>query len=350
MTTKMGYFQRVHALSPTRFWVNNPTPEQARQAIAAGAISCTTNPTYAFKQFQTASEKAEVSALIADAVRKTLDDQMAADLVQQRLVKRILDIFLPLYEKDPDRQGFVSIQGNPFKETNPGSIVEEALRYRALGRNFIAKIPVTSAGIDALEALIPENIPMIATEVMSLSQTVQVCEMYRRVSEACGEFPPFYVTHITGIFDEYLDIAARQTGSDITPDHLWQAGSIIARRQYALMKERKYPGIMLGGGARGLQHFTEFVGGDLHITINWSGTAEALIEQDPPVVYRIGTPAPEHVIEELREKLPDFEKAYREDGLQRSEFEDFGPVVLFRNSFLKGWQALLNVIETERRK
>ncbi len=43
------FFHRVSARTPTRFWINNPTDEEARLAIANGAIHCTTNPTYAGK-------------------------------------------------------------------------------------------------------------------------------------------------------------------------------------------------------------------------------------------------------------------------------------------------------------
>jgi len=105
---------------------------------------------------------------------------------------------------------------------------------------------------------------------------------------------------------------------------------------------------MLGGGARGLHHFTELVGSEMHITINWKGTADRLVESDPPVVYRIDTPAPQYVVDRLME-IPDFRRAYLEDGLTVDEFKDFGPVVLFRNSFLKGWSFLLDKIK-ERRK
>ncbi len=106
---------------------------------------------------------------------------------------------------------------------------------------------------------------------------------------------------------------------------------------------------MLGGGARGLQHFTEMVGGDMHITINWKGTADKLIETDLPVVYRMDTPAPQYVIDELLDKVPDFRKAYNEDGLSIDEFEDYGPVLLFRSMFLKGWENLLQVIKEQRK-
>ena len=115
------------------------------------------------------------------------------------------------------------------------------------------------------------------------------------------------------------------------------------------MKERQYPGIMLGGGARDLHHFTEMIGSDMHVTINWKGTADKLIENDPPVVYRIDAPVPKHIVDELSAKIPDFVRAYEEDALSVSEFMDFGPVAFFRNMFIKGWDEVTAAI-CERRK
>jgi len=345
-----NYFLKVKELSPTRFWINNPTPVEAEKAILAGAISCTTNPTYAMKQILKEDEKDYVLNIVDEVVKDVKDDNEACDLIQQKLVKRILNKFLPLYERNPGKEGFVSIQGNPFADDDTDHIIEEALQYRKLGKNFIAKIPVTKAGLKAIEALIPEDMPMIATEVMGIAQAVYTCEMYQQVSKKCGKHPPFYLTHITGIFDDYLRNIVKRDNIDISPDVLWQAGCIVARKQYKIFKERKYPGIMLGGGARGLHHFTEMVGSEMHVTINWTGTADKLIEVNPPVVYRMFNPVPQKVIDDLLEKIPDFRRAYMEDGLTVDEFKDFGPVVLFRDSFLKGWTYMLKIIQERRKK
>jgi hypothetical protein len=43
------YFHRVSEMTPTRVWINNPTREQAKEAIDDGAIGCTTNPSYISK-------------------------------------------------------------------------------------------------------------------------------------------------------------------------------------------------------------------------------------------------------------------------------------------------------------
>jgi len=342
-----GYFHRVHRLSPTRFWVNNPTRNETDLAIAAGAISSTCNPTYSMKMIQREPDNYALN-IVDEVIKEVSDDNEAADLVQQKLIKPIMDKFLPLYEQNPGKQGFVSIQGNPILDDDPDCIVNETLQYCKLGKNFITKIPVTKAGLKALESLIPKEIPILATEIMGVPQLVYTCEMYKRVSKECGKHPPFYLTHITGIFDNHLKEIVKRDGIDISEDLLWQAGCIVARKQYKILKERDYPGIVIGGGARDLHHFTEFVGSDMHITINWTGTADKLIDQDPPVIYRMDTPAPQHIIDELLEKVPVFRRAYLEDDLSVEEFKGFGPVERFRESFVRGWNFLLSTIRYRR--
>ena len=211
----------------------------------------------------------------------------------------------------------------------------------------MAKIPVTWAGIVAIERLVERDVPICATEIFSISQAIRMCEGYQRAAEKSGNHPPFYVTHITGIFDDLFREIVQTERIDIVPDVLAQAGSIIARKEYRILKQRDYPGILLGGGARNTQHFTELVGGDVHITINWS-MAQELIDLDAPVESRIDAEASQSTIDELREKLPNFRRAYDEDGLSVEEFKDFGPVVLFRTMFLNGYTRLLDEVAERR--
>jgi transaldolase len=157
----------------------------------------------------------------------------------------------------------------------------------------------------------------------------------------------FYASHIAGIYDDYFKLYVEQNKIDISPDVLWQAGLAVARKVYDIMQKRGYRAIFIGGGARGLHHFTEMVGGKVCITINWDGMAEKLIEQNPPVVYRLFNPVPQKVIDELMEKLPDFKRGYLEDGLAPDEFENFGPVRLFRDSFVKSWTCILELVKVQ---
>jgi transaldolase len=343
------YFQRLGRLSENRFWVNNPTPVQAREAVAAGAVACTTNPTYGWKQSQNDETRAELDALITELIASEDDDQLVVDAVQQKCVARILPFFEPEYRRSSGRLGFVSIQGNPFRDDDANWIETEARHYLGLGANVIAKIPVTRAGLTAIERLVADGVPVIATEVMSLSQAIVTCEVYRKASEASGKQPPFFLTHITGIFDDYLQNYIAVNKIDIDPDIAWQAGIILARRQYMTLKRLGYGDIiMLGGGARGTHHFTELMGSNAHVTINWQPTATDLIAANPPILYRMECPSPAFMVDELSEKCPDFRTAYEEGGLSVEEFEAFSPVKLFRSMFCDGWGNLADEVRTRR--
>jgi transaldolase len=287
-------------------------------------------------------------ALVDETVREEPDTRKAAEIVQRKLAGRIVREFAPLHAAHPRTEGFVSVQGDPLASSDARRIIEAGLEDRKLGDNCIIKIPVTEAGLGAIEEMVSRDIPVIATEIMAIAQAVAACELYQRVSGRTGRHPPFYVTHITGIFDEYLAARAREAGIDVRPASLFQAGSIIARRQHRILTERGFAFTMMGGGARGVHHFTEMVGADLHITINWTGTADKLIEQDPPIVDRIHAVDPADVIDELLAKLPDFGKAWREDGLSPREFEDFGPAAYFKGMFVDGWKALAAVVRERR--
>ena len=56
---------------------------------------------------------------------------------------------------------------------------------------------------------------------------------------------------------------------------------------------------------------------------------DRLIDQNPPVIERFAQPTPPAVLDELLEKLPDFRKSYCLHAIEPSEYEAFGPVVLF---------------------
>ena len=335
-----GYFERVHQWTPTRFWVNNPTVSQARLAIRAGAINCTTNPTYTAKML--AAE--EMRPILTDEIRRAKADAKSesdvAARVQREAVRMLLREFEPLYSAHPGREGFVSLQGDPYLEHDPQNIIDEALLDREMGVNLIAKIPVTRAGLEAIEYLAKKDCPIIATEIMSVSQCVAACEAYRRA----GGSGAFFVTCIAGIFDDCLKNQLAAGEISVEKDILFQAGCALMRREYRVMRERGLPGILLGGGARGLHHFTEFVGGACDITINWTGTADKLLEADAPVISRMDTPTPDYVLDELTAKVPTFAKAYAMDGLNADEYSEFPPVKLFRSQFEAGWDQLLKEV------
>jgi transaldolase len=227
-------------------------------------------------------------------------------------------------------------------------ILSEARANRAAAPNVCIKVPCTEAGLAAMEVLIAEDTVINATEIMSVAQAITLCETWERVARRTGKRPVLFLSHIAGIFDDYLVKYVEREKVAISRDALWQAGLAVARKVYQVIQERGYGAIFIGGGARGLHHFTEMVGGKAVVTINWEGTADHLIGSDPPVVHRFFNPTPHRVIDELLEKLPDFRKAFLEDGLTVSEFGEFGGVEHFRHMFIGSWKRVLGMIAQRR--
>ena len=340
-----SYFARLTAETPTRVWVNNPTIEELDLALAQGAVGCTTNPGYGGNLLKRAPE--QVRPIIADCVGLSDDDSAVADLVQQRLVARIVERFRPLYDASGGRFGYVSIQGAPEADTDAHHILAEGRAGHALGPNAAAKIPATAPGFVAFEALVAAGAPTIVTEVFSLAQLVNTCERYLAVTARTGVRPPFFMSPISGIFGDHLKALAARDGIPVSIGDVDLVGVALARACYSLVQERAYPVVLLIGGSRIPFDLTGLVGAEMYATINWSTFAEVMA--DPaPFDRGFDIPIDPAVLDRLGAAFDDVRRAFRLDGLTLEEFEGFGPVQHFRNLFIAGWRAVREAIAEER--
>jgi len=331
------YFKRVKEKTATRFWINNVTREEADIALSEGAVGCTQNPSYCWKILNDSNDSAYAKDLLKKIMQEEKDDNEALVRLQRDLIAEIAQHFLPLYESSKGRLGYVSIQGDPFKEDK-----ESTLRFArfncAPAPNLMAKIPAIPGALDAAAILAAEGVPLNITECFAVRQVIDSCEMYVEATRHLENPAPMYFSLITGIYDEYLQNRVVELGIQVSRDSLWQAGMSIAKKVHQIVEQRQYPCGFIGGGARGLHHFTEMVGANASITINWNGAAEDLIKLDPPVISRFLQPTPHEVIDELTEKLEDYRKAYYINSIEAEEYEDFGPVILFREMFEEAWK------------
>lgn len=345
-----GYFKRVNELTGTKFWINNVTPEEAQMAIDAGAAGCTQNPSYTFKMLNHEVYKNYAENLLLETLKESADDNEVECILQRKLIKRVSDVFMPLWEESRGEHGYVSIQGDPIHEEDPMVIIEEGRKNRAMNPNVMIKIPATRAGLTAMETLIAENTPINATEVMGLSQALAICRLYRKLSLQSGVRPKIFYSLITGIFDEYLQKHVQSENLEISKDILDYAGLIIAKKVYAVTKAH-YPEVgFIGGGVRGLHHFTEMVGADVCITMNWEGQATELLRHDFPVIPRFFNPVPDKYLDELLTRVNEFRRAWYENGLSVDEYEEYGPVEYFRHMFIDSWKnALVRIAELRKK-
>ena len=344
---KDTYFHRVSRQTPTGMWINNVTAEEARLAIESGAVGCTQNPSYPWKMLNHSKGSQHARELLMQCVAQHEDDDMAQTALQRMLVAEIARVFLPLYEESGGRQGYVSIQGKP-PARRPGRhpavrTLQPRGRAKHHGKNsgHAGRTPRHRGTGRRAGAHQRHRGDERATDARCVRG---VYPRYTRL--ACPA--PLYFSHIAGIFDEYIAKGAVRDGVDIPKDYLWQAGIAVAKKIDQAVRENKAPVGFISGGARGLHHFTEMVGCAAVVTINWQGTAEELILQDPPVVQRFLQPTPHSVTDALCDALPDFRKAYFADAIAPEEYEEYGPVALFRESFEDAWRNALSLIADMR--
>lgn len=339
------YLARARTAGHFRFWVNNPTMDEARLAIEHGVMGCTTNPAYGGGLLKRAP--AEVDPIVRACLAVSQEDAVVADVVQQRLVARIAEEFLPLYQRSGGREGFVSLQGAPDRDTDADVILEEARTARSIAPNVTPKIPATGPGFEAMEAIVGEGSGVIVTEVFSVAQLIETCERWLRVAGRAGQRPPFFISPITGIFGDHLKKIAAREGREVPNASMELMGVILSRRCHQVVRDRGYPPTLLFGGARTPLDFTGLVGDGQAATINW-GTAAELLAADPPVEETICEPVDPDVLRTLVHAFPDVRRALDPDGLAVEEFEGFGPVQHFRDAFIAGWDGVLGMIRERR--
>ena len=349
MPVVMQYFDEVRAACGTEFWINNPTLPELQMALDAGAVGVASNPVYIANLLKAEPEFVHgvIDALLADS--SGAEDGELATRVFHKAVSRALSLCEPLYRQSEGRFGYVAIQGNPRRNDDLDAMLGEAEKFHQLGENIIIKMPATTTGARALEELTARGWPTIATMCFSVAQYIVLAEAHRRGLARTDRKPRCLITMLPGMFDEYLAEDAARRGVEIAPEVLRQAGVTTARAAYAVYRERGYEAIVLSGGARSTFHWTELIGRDIGITLSGKLTAQ-LLDERPEIVPRLEASAPQQVIDELREKFPDFVRACDAGAMDPEEFRSYGPVVRFQHALLAGFDRTVDEVRSRRRR
>ena len=344
-----SYLKRINEQTPTRMWVNNPLPSEAQKGLDAGVYGATSNPTYMSKMLQNDETRSAAIAVIDRHVKDTEDDHMVLSLSYQDMISRITDIFMPLFEKTGGKEGWVAIQGNPWHDDDVDFVVEEARRLFTVAPNIIVKVSATTAGIAAMEKLTSEGKCVLATAGVSNYYAAKMIEAYDRGAQIAGGAPMQFVTTLAAPFEGYAKKYVEANKVDIDPALVEKSGLEMSKHMYKVWKE-KYSHInsrLMGGGVRSVRHFTEMVGGDVHVTCNWD-FIDGLNKMDPPIESKIDDVLSEAQRQELFEKIPAFRNAYDENALLHADLTKHLAFLLFRNGFTTAWDSVLGVIRERR--
>ena len=331
--TASAYKSPLHEMTqstPTCLWNDSASVQELSYAMAHGAVGATCNPVIVLGVLKNEIDawKGRIQSLIKDLPLAT-EDEIAWQLVRDISVKAAA-LLKPIFDEQHGKNGRLSIQTDPRLFRNTQAIVEQAVEFNGLAPNMIVKIPVTQAGIPAIEEATYRGISVNATVCFTLSQCIAVaeaveCGLKRREREGkeIASMGPV-CTIMVGRLDDWLKVVAEKNNVSIDPGYLEWAGVAVFKKTYQVFRDRGYRLRLLSAAFRNHMHWSEFIGGDVVISPphSWQVRFNA---SDIELRARIDDPVRASVVEELERKFPDFGCANRENGLSIAEFDSFGP-------------------------
>ena len=332
MKTATEYKSPLHQMTQTTctcLWNDSCALHELGYAIEHGAVGATCNPVIVVEVLKKEMHlwKDRIQALIQSMPTATEHD-IAWKLVDEMTIKGA-ELLKPIFDAHNGKNGRLSVQTDPRYYRDSAGIVRQAEHFSQLAPNIIVKIPVTAAGIPAIEEATYRGISINATVCFSLPQCVEVAEAFerglkRREREGKDIASMGSVcTIMVGRLDDWLKVFADKHDISVDPGVLEWAGLTVFKRTYRLFQERGYRIRLLSAAFRNHMHWSELIGGNVvisppHIWQKRFNASDVLVEP------RIDTPVAPTIVSAL-EKFPDFRRASTENGLRREEFDTFPP-------------------------
>jgi transaldolase len=344
-----AFRSKLHQMTieyPTEYWNDSCSQEELTYAIQHGAVGATSNPTivHAVLKKELHLWRDRIYTLIQENPTWS-ENEITWKLFEEMAVYGA-GFLLPIFEKYNGKKGRLSIQTNPALYRNVDALVEQAVHFNSLAPNMIVKIPVTSAGERAIEEATYQGVSINATVSFTVPQAIAVAEavergLDRRVAEgqSIESMAPVCTIKVRRT-DDWMKVLAQRDGIEIDPSHLDWAGIACMKKAYTIYRERGYRAKLLAAAYRHLGHWSEFIGGDLIVSLpyEWQLKANA---SDIEVQERMSKPVDSRVVEEMYAKIPDFRRAYDEDGMTAQEFDEYGATVRTLRGFIASAHDLM---------
>jgi transaldolase len=348
-TTFKSPLHEMTQSTPTCLWNDSASIQELTYSIEHGAVGATCNPVIVLAVLKKEMNlwKDRIRALI-DELPTATEDQISWQLAREISVKAAA-LLKPVFEAQHGRNGRLSIQTDPRLYRDAAAIVRQADEFNRLAPNMIVKIPVTRAGIPAIEEATYHGISINATVCFALPQCIAVAEavergLKRREREGkdiVGMGP--VCTIMVGRLDDWLKVLVEKENIVIDPGYLEWAGVAVFKKTYQIFRERGYRIRLLSAAFRNHMHWSEFIGGDVVISPphSWQVRFNA---SDVEVRSRIDRPVEPRIVEELSRKFADFRRAFTEGGISIEDFDTFGPTRRTLRQFITACHDLDGVV------
>lgn len=333
----------------TDLWNDSCSIAELTDAIKWGAVGATTNPVIVGEVLKKEMHlwDTRIREIIAQNPDFT-EDQVAWQLIEE-MGQKGAALLMDVFTRENGRKGRLSIQTNAKYYRNSKLMTEQAIGFDKLAPNIQVKIPATCAGIDAIEEVTAAGVNINATVSFTLPQAIAVAEAVERGlkrREAAGHdvsgMSPV-CTLMVGRLDDWLKVVAEKKDIVVDPGILEWPGVAVFKKAYQIYQARGYRTRLLAAAYRNHMHWSEFIGGDVVLTIT-SKWQSRLNDCSVAVEPRIDIPVDEAIIRQLYDKFEDFRRAYDEDGMKPEEFDSYGSTARTLRSFIASYDQLVAVI------
>ena len=349
MSTYKSPLHQMSETTPTDYWNDSCAMDELGYGVEHGAVGATTNPVIVVDVLKKAygEWRGRIEELIAEHPNGTEDD-VAWALIGE-MASKAAALLLPTFERTEGKKGRLSMQTNAKFFRNPRAMVDQALQFAEVIPNLNVKMPVTAAGIEAIEEATYRGISVNATVSFTVPQALAVGAavergLERREAEGLdvSRMAPVS-TLMVGRLDDWLKVLANKHGIITDPGYLEMAGVAVLKHAYRLYQQRGYRARLLSAAYRNHFHWSQFIGGDVVLTIPYMW-AQRFNASDVPVVERMDDPVDPRIVDELRDKFDDFRRAYDADGMTVAEFDGFGATRRTLRQFIGGYAELCQMI------
>ncbi len=341
--------QKMAATTPTDYWNDSSSIQELTYAVARGATGATSNPTIVGEVLKNEFHlwRERITQLV-DMHPTWTEDELAMQVYREISV-RGAEVLLPVFEREDGRKGRLSIQTNPKLYRDPDRLTEQAIEFAGLAENMQVKVPATRAGVQAAEEATAVGANINVTVCFTVPQAVALAEaiergLIRRESggEDVSRMSPV-ITMMVGRLDDWIQILVKRDNLLVAPGVPHWAGIACLKKAYPVFQERGYRSRLLAAAYRHHLHWTEFVGGDLVLTMPhaWQQRFNDSGFDPQP---RMNEPVPPRIVNELYERVPDFRRAYDADGMSVAEFDSYGATVRTLRGFIASYQDLVVTI------
>lgn len=336
-TENNEYLRWLSQTTQSNWWHDSAELGTMDEAIANGATGVTTNPLLVKRSLF--GKPDEWRPFFKD-IPDSLKGASKAEEIVRCITVEIARKFEPIFKATNGVQGYVCAQVNPSKAGQAGEMLEMARRLNKWAPNIAVKLPVTAAGLDALEKCIAEGITITATASFTVPQVLAVAKRHMAglaQAEKNGvKGGRCFAVVMVGRLDDYLRDVAHDRQADVLESDIIQAGTAVIKKAYRIFGEQNYQAILMPAGMRGGYHTTALAGANMSMSI--SPNIQVQLANEPqPWTGHIEEDVPAAVIERLR-SVSEFVRAYEADGMEPIDFITYGVTQKTLSQFVEaGW-------------